>query len=663
MNSTNPTVHLSNRSIVCGLGHPALRWLALLALLATIAHPTSTLHAQGTAFTYQGLLSGSGQPANGSYDIQFTLYATNLNGSPVAGPVTNFAVAATKGQFSTTVDFGPGVFDGRAYWLDVAVRLNGGGAFTELTPRQAVTAVPYAVMANSASNLLGTLPAAQLSGAVGNGQLANNSIMVNAGTGLSGGGTVPLGGSTTLSNAGVLSVTGNADITASTVNGAVTLGDTATSANTASTIVKRDASRNFSAGSITLSGNLNLPFTTPTAGSIYQGGLRFLYAYNGNLMAGQSAGNLTMTGGGNVGLGPGTLPINTSGSGNTAVGGSALGSNTSGNNNTACGVAALLDNGSGANNIALGYEAGYNITTGSNNIIIGNLGVAGDDSTIRIGAPGTQTNTFLAGIYGANPSGGTPVFVNAVGQLGTVGTIGLAQLPTAVLTNNASGVDLSGVFSGNGGGLTNLAVAQLPGGVLTNNQTGVTLSGTFSGDGGGLNNVGTSANTGGATVRRDGSGAVSLGAVRSTGLIRSGSETGTSDSPNPAGLVVRRINSWNSSAGQVVAVAPCDNGNLTLERDGTDGGFLVRYPANAGYIVVSAIGIDNNQNLKTSFQYVENPTTAGILQVYTDGQAVHHFECSFGITYYQNQHLTQVTLTRHHYDYYWAGTLMSTSNQ
>ncbi|HVM48543.1 MAG TPA: hypothetical protein VMU04_10980 [Candidatus Acidoferrum sp.] len=79
---------------------------------------------------------------------------------------------------------------------------------------------PYAVMANSASNLLATLPATQLSGTVGNAQLANSSVTVTGGAGLVGGGTVPLGGAVIVSNTGVLSVTGNADVTASIVDGA-----------------------------------------------------------------------------------------------------------------------------------------------------------------------------------------------------------------------------------------------------------------------------------------------------------------------------------------------------------------------------------------------------------------------------------------------------------
>ena len=43
------------------------------------------------------------------------------------------------------------------------------------------------------------------------------------------------------------------------------------------------------------------------------------------------------------------------------------------------------------------------------------------------------------------------------------GTVPLAQLPAAVVTNNASGVNLSGVFTGNGGALTNLDSRQLTG--------------------------------------------------------------------------------------------------------------------------------------------------------------------------------------------------------
>ena len=44
------------------------------------------------------------------------------------------------------------------------------------------------------------------------------------------------------------------------------------------------------------------------------------------------------------------------------------------------------------------------------------------------------------------------------------------------------------------------------------------------------------------------------GDERLTGLLRSGSETGTSQTPSPAGLVVRRVNSTVETSNSIVAV-------------------------------------------------------------------------------------------------------------
>jgi hypothetical protein len=445
----------------------------LLAMLASV-HQAA---AQGTAFTYQGQLSANGAPANGSYDLAFTLYdSTNIPGNVIAGPLTNAATAVSNGLFAVTLNFGGGIFTGANYWLDISVSPAGSNTFTGLSPRQQLTHTPYAIFANTASNVSGTLPAGQLSGVVGNSQLANNSITVGAGTGLGGGGTVPLGGSTTLTNAGVLSVTGNADITVSTVGGAVTLGDTATSANTASAIVARDGSGNFSAGSLTLAGNLNLPATTTSAGIIYSGGSTLLQTYGtNNFFAGVQAGNLSLGGmGGNTGVGFQALMTDTTGCANTAGGAFTLNSNTTGGQNTAIGFEALGNNTSGSNNVALGYEAGSNIATGSYNIDIGNPGAAGDGNIIRIGTPGTQTNAFIAGQIIGDGSGLTNLSTSQF----TSGTISAAQLPGAVITNYAVNATLSGTFAGDGSGLTNIPDSGLQVPPITNNQTGVTLGGT-----------------------------------------------------------------------------------------------------------------------------------------------------------------------------------------
>jgi hypothetical protein len=127
---------------------------------------SNSASAQGTAFTYQGRLNTGGSPANGSYDIAFSLYAINAGGVAIAGPVTNTAVSVANGLFTTTVSFGS-VFTGASNWLQIAVSTNGANAFSNLVPRQQLTPAPYAVYAESANatNLVGTIPAGNLSGA------------------------------------------------------------------------------------------------------------------------------------------------------------------------------------------------------------------------------------------------------------------------------------------------------------------------------------------------------------------------------------------------------------------------------------------------------------------------------------------------------------------
>ncbi|HVM48587.1 MAG TPA: tail fiber domain-containing protein [Candidatus Acidoferrum sp.] len=331
-----------------------------LVLLASL-NPCLRVCAQGTAFTYQGFLQDGGQPANGIYDLTFAVFAATNGGSAVAGPITNSAVGVTNGMFIVALDFGAGPFSlGAPRWLEIAARTNGAGGFTTLSPRQRLLATPYAI---TAGNLTGT---------VANSQLANNSLAVNAGAGLGGGGVVPLGGSTTLSNTGVISVTGDADITATTIGGAVTLGDTATDADTPSTLVKRDATGSFSAASLSLDGNLSLPGTSAAAGIIYSAGVPFVHRFGeNNFFAGFGAGNFTMSGAFNTGVGYQALAGNTSGDGNAAFGLNALLSNGSGSHNTAAGLDALASNTQASDNAAFGSYALQNNTVGNWNTAVG----------------------------------------------------------------------------------------------------------------------------------------------------------------------------------------------------------------------------------------------------------------------------------------------------
>jgi hypothetical protein len=171
--------------------------LATLVLLSTLSLQPSTVFAQGTAFTYQGRLNVSTNPANGSYDLRFTLFPVNSGGAPAAGPLTNSATGVSNGLFMVTLDFG-GVFTGTNYWLEIGVRTNGNGAFTTLSPRQAVTPTPYAIFAEgaSAAGISGTIPTANLTGTYGSAVTFNNAAnnFSGNGTGLNNVNAISLGG-------------------------------------------------------------------------------------------------------------------------------------------------------------------------------------------------------------------------------------------------------------------------------------------------------------------------------------------------------------------------------------------------------------------------------------------------------------------------------------
>ena len=95
-----------------------------------------------TAFTYQGRLLDKGELATGSYDLHFALYSGSSGGSQIGSALTNASVGVSNGLFTATLDFGGGIFDGTAYWLEIDVRTNGSlAAFTPLVPRQPLTSM------------------------------------------------------------------------------------------------------------------------------------------------------------------------------------------------------------------------------------------------------------------------------------------------------------------------------------------------------------------------------------------------------------------------------------------------------------------------------------------------------------------------------------------
>ena len=181
------------------------------------------VNAQGTAFTYQGQLTQSGQPANGSFDFDFAAWSLISGGTQQGGTLTVGNVAVSNGLFTVTLDFGD-IYTGSALWLDISARPHNNGGFTELSPRQQFTAAPYASYALSTPTASKTEAfSGSLAGDVTGTQSATTDLKV--------------GGQT-----------------AATVASGTALARAATSSSAPGTIVLRNGTGSFAAAAITANG-------------------------------------------------------------------------------------------------------------------------------------------------------------------------------------------------------------------------------------------------------------------------------------------------------------------------------------------------------------------------------------------------------------------------
>src|SRR5437763_12885545 len=126
-------------------------FFAMLTMVLAILFGASEALAQTTSFTYQGRLTDGGTAANGNYDLQFALFDSLSGGTQIGSTQTLNAVAVTGGVFTVSLDFGASSFTGANRFLEISARPSGAGSFTLLTPRQPVTATPYAVRSANAS--------------------------------------------------------------------------------------------------------------------------------------------------------------------------------------------------------------------------------------------------------------------------------------------------------------------------------------------------------------------------------------------------------------------------------------------------------------------------------------------------------------------------------
>jgi hypothetical protein len=122
----------------------------LLAFVAAALCGSVTAFAQtpvDSGWTYQGRLTDNGAPANGPYDLRFSLYS-NSAGTIMVGAVQNLAgVTVSAGLFTVNLSF-PNQFAGSKRWLKLEISPAGAGTYTAL-PLQEITSAPQAIFAQT----------------------------------------------------------------------------------------------------------------------------------------------------------------------------------------------------------------------------------------------------------------------------------------------------------------------------------------------------------------------------------------------------------------------------------------------------------------------------------------------------------------------------------
>src|SRR5437764_5025982 len=125
--------------------------IAFVTVMFLLLFSAPVIFAQSSSFTYQGRLTDGGTPANGNYDLQFALWDSASGGTQIGSTQTLNIVAVSNGVFTVSLNFGANSFPGADRFLEISARPSGAGSFTLLTPRQPVTATPYAVRSVNAS--------------------------------------------------------------------------------------------------------------------------------------------------------------------------------------------------------------------------------------------------------------------------------------------------------------------------------------------------------------------------------------------------------------------------------------------------------------------------------------------------------------------------------
>ena len=304
-------------------------------------------------------------------------------------------------------------------------------------------------------------------------------------TGNSGGPVGPSGlGNINIVGSGIIDVVGNPGTNTLTIStsgadaGTITGNDGTPEAQVANNwnIVTANSTATFtgSAGTETLDFGVDNLFLGSSGSTITSGTENTAYGY-------LVASSIT-SGTNNSMFGFEAMSRSTTSSQCTSIGAySMLNANIGAHNNTAIGYDSLGNINTGVGNSCLGYSSGSALTLAdSNNIMISNTGIAGDSAAIRIGNPGTQTTTYIAGVDGVALT--TANVVTETGnQLGTAVltpgagiSIDAISTPNQIIITNTGGSSSITITGDTGGALTDTSF------IFTGGSTGLTFNGSAS---------------------------------------------------------------------------------------------------------------------------------------------------------------------------------------
>jgi hypothetical protein len=240
-----------------GLAHSTISGVSLGSNLATLTYGTHLTNSAG-ASTYNGSAASTLATDATNANTASTIVARDASGNFTAGTIT----ATLTGGASLDLPLTGGTMSG-----DIAMgghNISGGGTFTATT-----LAGTLSTAAQPNVTSLGTVAGLTVTGSLTATGLVTNADLAHPATTVNGQ-TCTLGSTCTVTATAGSALTFGTHLTGTSYNGSspVTIATDATDANTNSTIVARDGSGNFTAGTITASltghASLDLPLTGGT---------------------------------------------------------------------------------------------------------------------------------------------------------------------------------------------------------------------------------------------------------------------------------------------------------------------------------------------------------------------------------------------------------------